>query len=246
MIFDGLADLYDRYRIGYATQVYEMLAQYGLGPAQRVLDVGCGTGISSGELTTRGYDVTGIDVSESMLIHARRHFPTTTFVQGSAESLPFVDNSFDATTCAQSFHWFKPQAALAEFARVVRPGGVVAVWWKSILPGDPVRIARDEAAHELGFDAAQADELLPDGLPEFEQAGFLERTLRVIPALVTMHAEEFLGYERSRARARKLFGDRVPDYLACLRAKFGDSRAMLAISYVQYLYLGKVPGRAAG
>ena len=56
----------------------------------------------------------------------------------TAEQLPFADQSFDAVTVAQAFHWFDAPAALAEFARVLRPGGGLALVWNERDESDPV------------------------------------------------------------------------------------------------------------
>ena len=85
-----------------------------------------------------------------MLAYARSVIPHATFVAARAERLPFASASFDAVTCAQAFHWFDPQRALEEMRRVVRPGGTIAVWWKGLMRGDPVRHVREDIARELG------------------------------------------------------------------------------------------------
>ncbi|MBD5633772.1 MAG: class I SAM-dependent methyltransferase [Candidatus Eremiobacteraeota bacterium] len=69
--FDGLAEAYDRYRIGYAPQLYEELDEYGLDAGANVLDVASGTGLVASALVARGSRVTGVDISEKMLARAR-------------------------------------------------------------------------------------------------------------------------------------------------------------------------------
>jgi demethylmenaquinone methyltransferase/2-methoxy-6-polyprenyl-1,4-benzoquinol methylase len=94
----------------------------------RVLDVATGTGLVAAELLRRGYEVTGLDQSPEMLEVARRRFAgRVELVEGSAESLPFADHGFDHLTVTYLLRYVDdPGATLAELARVVKSGGVVA------------------------------------------------------------------------------------------------------------------------
>lgn len=105
-----------------------------------VLDVATGTGMVAAELLRHGYEVTGIDQSRGMLEIARRRFgDAIELVEASAESLPFGDSSFDHLTVTYLLRYVDdPRATMAELARVVRPGGVVA----SLEFGVPGGIAR--------------------------------------------------------------------------------------------------------
>jgi ubiquinone/menaquinone biosynthesis C-methylase UbiE len=92
---------------------------------ERVLDVGCGTGLMSARLTASGRRVTGIDLSAAMIARARRRRGVNhEFIEGDAENLPVASGSFDAVVNLISFHHYpNPTRALAEFHRVLRPGG---------------------------------------------------------------------------------------------------------------------------
>lgn len=99
-----------------------------------VLDVGCGTGTLISVLAghqNRGRLV-GLDYSPTMVVNAQRKFDEMPderrpeAVQGDAEHLPFEDASFDVLTCCNSFHHYPNQTvAVAEFHRVLRPGGLL-------------------------------------------------------------------------------------------------------------------------
>lgn len=242
--FDELAGDYQRFRIGYADEIYDLLREHAIEPGSRVLDLGCGTGIVAARLVSAGCVVTGADVSEPMLAYARSVVPKATFVTAAAERLPFEAESFDAATCAQAFHWFDQARALEELSRVVRPGGTIAVWWKGLMRGDPVRHVRDDIARELGLDPPR--DLLAQGFPGFAQAALDDKRLRVVPWQARMRVADYLGYERSRARARDAFGEHRDAYLARLAERLGDPDAVLALNYLHYLYLARVPQKAAG
>jgi len=96
------------------------------------LDVGCGTGFLSFELAARGHRVTGIDFAAAMLNEARRKTALTNvsvrFEQGDAENLPFTARVFDLVVCRHVLWTLPhPEAAVAEWVRVLRPGGRLVV-----------------------------------------------------------------------------------------------------------------------
>ena len=85
-------------------------------------DVGAGTGISSRLLADRGLRVFAIEPNAAMRESAEPH-PRVTFVDGTAEATGLGAASVDLVVCAQAFHWFKPEEALSEFRRIVKPYG---------------------------------------------------------------------------------------------------------------------------
>ncbi|HVP29337.1 MAG TPA: methyltransferase domain-containing protein [Myxococcota bacterium] len=94
----------------------------------RVLDVGCGTGLLASRLVREGgvRIVVGCDFSLGMLEHALARSREVAWVQGDAQRLPFADGRFGALVSTEAFHWFPdPDAALAEFHRVLEPGGLL-------------------------------------------------------------------------------------------------------------------------
>jgi demethylmenaquinone methyltransferase/2-methoxy-6-polyprenyl-1,4-benzoquinol methylase len=93
-----------------------------------VLDVATGTGLVAAELVRRGFEVTGVDLSPEMLAVARRRFGgEVELINASAEALPLASGSFDHLTVTHVLRYVAdPEATLAELARVVRPGGLVA------------------------------------------------------------------------------------------------------------------------
>lgn len=92
----------------------------------RILDVGCGGGFLSNELARQGYQVTGVDVSAESIRIARDHDVTATVVYEVADAfhLPYPDATFDALTAMDFLeHVHEPAKVIAEFARVLKPGG---------------------------------------------------------------------------------------------------------------------------
>jgi demethylmenaquinone methyltransferase/2-methoxy-6-polyprenyl-1,4-benzoquinol methylase len=128
---------------------------------ERVLDVATGTGLVAELLLERGFRVTGLDQSPEMLALAHRRFGARVeLVEASAEELPFEDGSFDHLTFTYLFRYVdQPEATLAELARVVRPGGVVA----SLEFGLPAGLVRPLWDLYAGAGLRLAGRVLPHG-----------------------------------------------------------------------------------
>lgn len=97
-------------------------------PPSTVLDAACGTGRYAAYLAERGHTVVGVDRSPDMLAKARRKLPDGDFREGDLNALPADDGSADAAICTLSLvHLETIDKAVAELARVVRPGGPVII-----------------------------------------------------------------------------------------------------------------------
>jgi ubiquinone/menaquinone biosynthesis C-methylase UbiE len=154
MSFEVSGDAYDRFMGRYSRELAPAFADFaGIAPGQRVLDVGCGSGVLTEELARRvGADhVAGADPSPLLEACAER-VPGAELKRASAESLPWPDDSFDAALAQLVVHFMDdPAAGAAELRRVTRPGGVTAtcVWnfgdgmpllqlfWQSVRAIDP-------------------------------------------------------------------------------------------------------------
>jgi SAM-dependent methyltransferase len=118
-----------------------LLDATAIDPGMRVLDVGSGPGYAAAAAAGRGATAVGVDVAPAMVALARTLHPQVEFVCGDAEHLQFADDSFDAVVANFAIpHLGRPEQAAAEFARVLSPGGKVALsTWdvpgESRLPG---------------------------------------------------------------------------------------------------------------
>jgi SAM-dependent methyltransferase len=128
--YTARADTYVRGRPEYPPEVDGWLRiVLRLRPNQKVLDLGAGTGKFSRKLLATGARVIALDPVPAMLEQLIRQYPDIETRIGSAESLPFEDESFDSIVCAQSFHWFATPESLVEIRRVLKPGGHLGLIW---------------------------------------------------------------------------------------------------------------------
>lgn len=128
--FSSQAADYERHRPGYPPELFAFLA--GVAPARdRALDVATGNGQAATGLAEHFAAVLATEPSEAQLVRARRH-PRVQYARGTAEQVDAPDASFDLVTAAQAAHWFDADRFYAEARRVLRPGGVLAVWTYSL------------------------------------------------------------------------------------------------------------------
>ena len=108
--------------------VEPLLDAAGVGPGTRLLDVGTGPGDAARRATERGATATGVDIAGPVVELARKRHGGVRFLRADAEELPFADRSFDALVCNFAInHLPQPERAIREFARVVVPGGGIAL-----------------------------------------------------------------------------------------------------------------------
>lgn len=124
--FGEQAAAYERGRPSYPPEAIDWLLPAS---ATDVLDLGAGTGKLTVRLAERGLAVVAVDPIPEMLDVLSGSLPSVPALLGTAEEIPLPDNSVDAVLVAQAWHWFDPERASAEVARVLRPGGRLGLVW---------------------------------------------------------------------------------------------------------------------
>lgn len=128
----------------------------GIRAGQRVLDVACGTGVVAVTAARLGAQVTGLDLTPELLERAKENAEiagvTVTWMEGDVEELPFANETFDVVT-SQFGHIFapRPEVALSEMLRVLKPGGTIAfnTWASEMFTGRSMRLLATYAPPSL-------------------------------------------------------------------------------------------------
>jgi SAM-dependent methyltransferase len=196
----------------------------------RLLDVACGPGFMASAAASRGAQVTGLDFSPAMIAAAqRRHGSSVAFRDGDAEALPFEDASFDAVVMNFGMlHLARPEAAIVEALRVLRPGGRYAftVW------APPERAVGFGMALRAIREHGNPDVPLPEGPPFFrfsdadecrrtlQTAGFADVDVRGLPLVWRLSSADaaFAALSRGGVRTAAVLRAQTPAALATIRA----------------------------
>ena len=128
---------YERGRPEYPPEAVGYFVEL-LGAGAAVLDLAAGTGKLTRPLAAAGLDVTAVEPVAEMRAALPPQVPA---LDGTAEAIPLGDAAVDAVTVAQAFHWFAGEAALHEIARVLRPDGLLALFWNRRVDEDEVNRA---------------------------------------------------------------------------------------------------------
>ncbi len=159
---DRVAD-YVRYRPTYPRNAIDAAID-GLGDPRTltIADIGAGTGISTRLFASTGARTIGIEPNDAMR-DAGANDPANLNLRiewrsSTAEATGLADNAVDVVACAQAFHWFRPAEALAEFHRILRPTGRVALIWNDRDTSDPLSRGYSRLINEASDGHAAAND----------------------------------------------------------------------------------------
>ena len=153
--FSGFADVYDRYRPNPPAVIADILCRLAQMPVPGlVVDLGCGTGLSTRYWAGKAQKVIGIDPTPDMLQQARQIETAAhiTYQQGTSNTTGLPEHSVDIVTCSQSLHWMEPGSTFQEARRILRPGGVFAAFdydWPPHTLSWQVALAYDECMRRV-------------------------------------------------------------------------------------------------
>jgi SAM-dependent methyltransferase len=165
--FSSRVENYVKYRPDYPDAVVTLLeTEVGLSSSSPIADVGSGTGILTALLLQHGVTVYAVEPNDDMRMAAEQLLggnPRFHSVAGTSESTGLPDDSVDGVTVAQAFHWFDQQKAVAEFKRITKPGGFVALIWNArMIDRSPFMREYERIVRTYGSEFTRLDkELVP-------------------------------------------------------------------------------------
>ena len=225
--FELAADAYERGRPDYPAAAIDWLTdRLDLRPGRTILDLAAGTGKLTRLLVPTGAEVIAVEPIEEM----RAKIEGARVLAGTAEAIPLGDASVDAVTVAQAFHWFKPDEALAEIHRVLRPGGGLALVWNVRDERDPIQAAASAIMRPLEEDVPRRHRR--------DWSGVIDAT-----ETATFDHEQFVDEDAFVERFTSVSfvaaapADQRAEIEAQLRALVHDAGGPIRLPYVTEIYL---------
>lgn len=244
--FSNRVSFYDSGRPGYPDAAFSWLIDaFGLGDAASVADVGAGTGISAASFLRHGFTVTAVEPNVPMreaAIARLGHDPRFRAVAGSAEATTLPGSSMDVVSAAQAFHWFDHGAFRAECERILKPRGVVALFWNvRRVEGSPFAAGYEALLRQFGTDylAVRHENITDETLAAFFGRPYERRAFDNVQRL-----------DREGLRARLLSSSYIPaagqkayePMLAALGALFEEHQrdGKVAMEYDSRVYASRL------
>jgi SAM-dependent methyltransferase len=245
----GFAAGYDRFRPRPPRALVETLLQVsGVERARLVVDLGCGTGLSTRAWAGDADEVIGVEPNAAMVAVAdgATVAPNVRFVHAFGQDTGLAEVGADLVTCSQSLHWMEPEPTFAEVARLLRPGGVFAAYdydlpptcsWEAEAAWERYGERREAARKRFGIQI---------GADRWKKSGHLERlrasgrfrfcTELVLQSVEPGSAERLVGLGRSLglpaagdADLERELG--IPELESEARAALGDGEVPFRFGY---------------
>lgn len=200
-LFSGKAEIYAKFRPSYPTAIVDWL--YDMTHAERVADIGAGTGIFTKCLTEKPWKVTAVEPNEDMLCELRKTADCE-IIKAGAENTGLESGTIGLVTVAQAFHWFDVLLFKEECRRILIPKGIVCLLWNTVDESRDIVKKQNELnlkycgccdGHTKGYTPQQSDDKIQLFFDHFEKRQF--------PNNLAFGLDEYIGNRLSRSYAPK-------------------------------------------
>jgi SAM-dependent methyltransferase len=203
----GFAAQYDRFRPRPPRALLDVLSRYArVERPGLVVDLGCGTGLSTRAWSAVAERVVGVEPNPAMLA-AAEPAEGVEYREAFADATGLEDGCADIVTCSQSFHWMEPEPTLAEATRILRPGGVFAAYdydWPPVVDPELDEAYAEYQRRRAGFRARHGIQRGGDRWPKHEHLDRMRASGRFrFCREILLHSEEHgdadrvVGFTRS-------------------------------------------------
>jgi ubiquinone/menaquinone biosynthesis C-methylase UbiE len=243
VLFGGVAARYDATRQGYPAEITNaVVATAEIGPGAAVLEIGCGTGQFTRQLAGRALNLTAIDIGAAMVAVARRNVADAAARFQVCSFEDFTGSGpFDLIVSATAFHWVDPGVGLAKAARLLRPGG----WLALLTTGERYREPLQSGLRDLWTRYSRQSgnwDGPPRWLTPLRQTRLFGQTVESSHTrTLRLPAETVIGAERTRATFLSFTGQDQADFTADLTALLEPGSH---IDLVQETFLAMAPATA--
>ncbi|WP_433798121.1 class I SAM-dependent methyltransferase [Actinomycetospora sp. CA-084318] len=235
--FDEDAELYARARPVCPDVLVEAIDRRLATAHPRTLEIGCGTGQATVALARRGHRVVAVELGGDLARVARRTlvaFPQVEVVHADIERWEPATAGFDLVVCATAFHWLDPATRFARVARLLRPGGLLALvqtlhvsgpsdaFFADLQSSCYARWMPDAPAHLPLVSISALPSRSAYGLEDAEE--FTAPEMLRVPVDLSYDAERYVDLLRTFSNHRALPAARLDGLLACIRARIATER----------------------
>ncbi len=237
--FGSVAAAYDRFRPSYPDALISDLVE--LAP-DRVLDVACGTGKAAVSLVACGLAVLGVEADPKMAAIARTH--GLIVEEAKFEDWDDAGRTFDLITCGQGWHWIDTSVGDEKAARLLKPGGTLALFWNRDTFDDDVRAeldrVYDEHAPELaGADRGHSDDPFVEHLRQIGK--FASVDTEVYRWATTVEVDDLVGRAGTYSDHIRLPAERRDALLDAIRAVIDQHGGSVTVHYKTYTIFARTP-----
>lgn len=204
LTFERTAENYDRYRPTYPDALFAAIFRYaGLGPHDRILEIGCGTGRATLPLARSGIPLVGIEPAPAMADTVRAKltgYPNAEILTSSFEDADLEPSRFGLVACAQAYHWLDHTTRVDRIARALRARGTAAIFANIPVTREgsrPFHVRVQDVYRQIAPDLARQSPLCrPNDLPPhpFDASDtFTDLEQRSYPWNWTLSAPDYVG-----------------------------------------------------
>jgi SAM-dependent methyltransferase len=242
--FGDDAEKYDRVRPTYPVALIDALL---VGDPSDVLDVGCGTGLTTRLFMARGCDVLGIEPDTRMAAVARRRGGVVE--DGTFEDWDPKQRRFDLLVAGQAWHWVDPWAGARKAGEVLRPGGRIGLFWNQSFPGPEARRAMDgvyrRLSPQLGANSVligERDVSLYEGVAQSfrETDQFVGVGIQRFGHDANYSTEQWLELASTHSDHHTLPSEELRDLISALRTALEGAGGFVPVRYETTLVTGQV------